>query len=104
MKTELNFIKRADILRVIYLLMQHPKVPKKDKVTVKEANCSLEGIEPDDNAIVVNFSVRCFIGRLYLSQHSGKIRLYNEDDEEQKISRLQMKNVKEYLRSKNYKI
>lgn len=101
MKTELNFIKRADILRVIYLLM---KSKGKDSVTIKEVNCSIEGVEPDDNAIVVHFSVRCFIGQLYLSQHSGKIRLYNEDDEEQKISRLQMKAVKEFLRSKNYKI
>ena len=101
MKTELNFIKRADILRVIYLLMTSKG---KDKVTVKEVASSIEEIEPDDNAIVVNFTVRCFIGRLYLSQHSGKIRLYNEDDVEQPISRLQMKTVKEYLRSKNYKV
>ncbi len=101
MKTELNHIKRADILRVIYLLM---KSEGKDSVTIKEANTSIDSVEPDDNAIVVNFTVRCFIGRLYLSQHSGKIRLYNEDDEEQKISRLQMKEVKEFLRSKNYKV
>lgn len=101
MKTKLNHIKRADILRVIYLLM---KSKGKDSVTIKEVSCSIEGIEPDDNAIVVNFSVRCFIGRLYLSQHSGKIRLYNEDDEEQKISRSQMKNVKEFLRVKNYNV
>lgn len=104
MKTELDHIKRADINQVIYLLMQHPKVPKKDKVTKKEACNSIDQIEPDDNAIVVYFSVRCFIGILYLSQHSGKIRLYDEDEVEQKISRLQMKSVKEYLRSKNYKI
>lgn len=101
MKTELNFTKRADILRVIYLLM---KSKGKDSVTIKEVNNSIESVEPDDNAIVINFTVRCFIGRLYLSQHSGKIRLYNEDDEEQKISRLQMKTVKEFLRSKNYKV
>lgn len=103
-KTELNLIKRSDIHWVIYLLMQHHIGPKKDGVTKNEAKQSIDAIEPDDNAIVVYFTVRCFIGILYLSQHSGKIRLYNEDDEEQKISRLQMKNVKEFLRSKNYKV
>ncbi len=104
MKTELNFMKQADIKQVIYLLMQSPKVPKIDRVTKKEAYQSIESIEPDDNAIVVDFSIRCFVGKLYLSQHSGKIRLYNEDDKEEKISRLQMKTVKEFLRSKNYKV
>lgn len=101
MKTELNFIKRADILRVIYLLM---KSKGSDSVTLKEVNGCIDSVEPDDNAIYVNFSVRCFIGVLYLSQHSGKIRLYNEDEDEQKISRLQMKAVKEFLRSKNYQV
>lgn len=82
----LQYAETDEIEQIIFLVMDSAVHLDADaRFTIEEVRNCIESTEPDDNAIVVYFSVRCYSGTLYLSQHSGLVRLFNEEEKEEQI-------------------
>lgn len=80
----LSSMTEEEIKEVLFIIMDSPvHLDKDSRFTKAEFDNCIDSIEPDDNAIVVHFSLRCIELKLYISEHSGLIRLYDEDDKEQ---------------------
>lgn len=82
----LQYLTQEEIEHVLWLIHDsETHLDKDSRISKEEISGCIDSIEPDDNAIVVNHTVGCFIGKLYLSSHSGYLRLYDEDDNEERI-------------------
>lgn len=68
---------------LIWFLMNSPI--RGTKLSKKDLKGCIDSVSPDDNAIVINFSYSCFAGELYVSTHSGLIRLYDGDQEDTEL-------------------
>lgn len=80
----LQYLTEEEIDHVLWLI-HNSEVHLTPDCAVDKDEISIDSIDPDDNAVVVNHTIRCFIGKLYLSEHSGYLRLYDENDVEQPI-------------------
>lgn len=82
----LSDMTEEEMERVIFLIMDSEIHLGADaRLSMDEVKGCIDLTEPDDRAKVIHFTVRCFIGKLYLSEHSGYLRLFNENDEESTI-------------------
>lgn len=82
----LQYAEKDEIEHIIWLVNDSAvHLDDDSRISKEEASNSIDVIEPDDNAIVVYFTIRCFEGKLYLSNHSGLLRMYDEEDKEQPI-------------------
>ncbi len=80
----LSDMTEEEVKEVLLMILDSPiHLDKDERVTKEEINACINSIEPDDNAFVVYFSLRCADMHLYISNHSGLIRLYDEDSIEQ---------------------
>lgn len=83
----LHYATREEREEMIWLLMERANLhlDADARITREEMVDCIESTEPDDNAVCVYFTCRCFEGLLYLSSHSGLLRLYDQDDKEQPV-------------------
>lgn len=85
----MQYLTEEEIEHVLWLIHDsETHLGEEARISKEEINGCIESIDPDDDAIVVNHTIRCFAGKLYLSSHSGYLRLYEEceeDDQERPI-------------------